>query len=390
MIKYNNIVLFILFFIIVIAGCDSSPTEPEDNFTFEEIQAAIDSAAAGDTVFIPAGRSTWSERVEIRKEICIFGAGMDSTTIIRVGEGEAFYVNVDVGDTIRVSGMTIDGNSESIGINSYNAKNFRIDNIEFLNCRRGIILWNYSYGVVDHNIFFDVLVEGVLVYGDDSVGWDREDSYLTAYGDNLGHPEFVFIEDNDFIYSENAEPDYVAHVVASNHGARYVLRYNNIDAVYIEDQLHVGSIIDVHGNFFYGRGTVAFELYNNVINSEHSFRGMNIRGGTGVIFGNTFTGDFTHSIHMTNYRSWNTPSDESPGDCPVGDYDPCCCPEDYPCVDQINNLYIWDNTYNGSPVQAEVDDRGYNTVHIQENRDYSHEERPGYTPYTYPHPLVGD
>ena len=98
MIKQTKIVLLIILFIIIIIGCKSSPTEPVNNFDFEDIQAAMDSAAAGDTVYIPAGRSTWSERLEIRKEIYIFGAGIDSTIITRIGGGQAFYINVDSSD----------------------------------------------------------------------------------------------------------------------------------------------------------------------------------------------------------------------------------------------------------------------------------------------------
>ena len=388
MIKQGSIVLLMILFVIVMIGCSSSPTEPVNDFTFEELQASIDSAAAGDTVYIPSGRSTWTERLEIRKEIYIFGAGIDSTIITRIGGGQAFYINVDSGDTIRISGMTIDGNDESTGITSHNAKNFRIDNIKFRNCNKAVLLWNYSYGVIDHNIFIDNYSTDITVYGDDADSWDREGYYVSTYGDNLGHPEFVFIEDNEFHYTGNGIS--TQHSVASNHGARYVFRYNEIETVYIPNTFHFAAPIDAHGNFYYGRGTVAIEVYNNVLESEHSYRGINIRGGTGVIFDNVFTGDFTHPVHMTNYRSWSTPSDETPGGCPVGEYDPFYCPVDYPCIDQINNLYIWDNTYNGNPVQAEIDDRGYNTVHIQEGRDYFHEERPGYTPYTYPHPLVSD
>jgi len=166
--KRNNIALLIILFIIIIIGCKSSPTEPVNDFTSEDIQAAIDSAADGDTVFIPAGRSTWSERVEIRKEIYLIGAGIDSTIITRIGGGEAFYINITANERIRISGMTIDGNGESNGIISHYAKNFRIDNNKFQNCITGLILWDYSYGVIDHNIFFDIIVEGLVIYGDDA------------------------------------------------------------------------------------------------------------------------------------------------------------------------------------------------------------------------------
>jgi hypothetical protein len=79
----------------------------------------------------------------------------------------------------------------------------------------------------------------------------------------------------------------------------------------------------------------------------------------------------------------------------------------YPCLDQIGRgagdvlsganptpeawphqvldpLYLWGNTFNGngSPLLANA------SLHVQTNRDYyDNTTKPGYTPYTYPHPL---
>ena len=93
---------------------------------------------------------------------------------------------------------------------------------------------------------------------------------------------------------------------------------------------------------------------------------MSIRGGDGVIFNNTFEGDFDIPIDLSN--------DGQRGNC------------SYPCPDQIRDTYIWNNTYNGSAVKAKVNSNDTNV--IQENRDFFSVPRPGYTPYTYPHPLV--
>jgi hypothetical protein len=87
-------------------------------------------------------------------------------------------------------------------------------------------------------------------------------------------------------------------------------------------------------------------------------------------------------IHLTNYRSWTS--------CGGNSVDPDSCEEGYPCVDQLQELHIWNNTYNSVAFSATVDDRGLNTEHLQENRDYFHSQMPGYTPHTYPHPLVSD
>ena len=243
--------------------------------------------------------------------------------------------------------------------------------------KESIVIESYAYGVIDHNEFLDNAVTDIVIYGDNDAAWARPVV--------MGGPEYVFIEDNTFVYTGNGND--AGHSVSANHGARYVFRNNTINSIF-SDNFHLSAPIDVHGNFFYGRGSVAFEIYNNTINSEHSYRGMFIRGGTGLIYNNNFYGDFTRPIHLTNYRSAYTPGNEPSGGCPITDYDPYYCSDDYPCIDQIKDLYIWNNKYNEIAISAVVDDRGYNTVHIQENRDYFHYAKPGYNPYTYPHPLI--
>ena len=50
-------------------------------------------------------------------------------------------------------------------------------------------------------------------------------------------------------------------------------------------------------------------------------------------------------------------------------------------------FYQWNNTHEGSNIEVYVHNNC--EAHIQENRDfYNNVERPDYTPYTYPHPLI--
>lgn len=49
----------------------------------------------------------------------------------------------------------------------------------------------------------------------------------------------------------------------------------------------------------------------------------------------------------------------------------------------LDPIYQWNNTLNGSPVS--ISDGGYSTIRL--NREYYNAVKPGYTPYTYPHPL---
>ena len=78
----------------------------------------------------------------------------------------------------------------------------------------------------------------------------------------------------------------------------------------------------------------------------------------------------------------------------------------YPCLDQIGRgptselvngttvqksepVYLWNNTINGSPGVMQVYTCMVATTHIHVDRDfYNNTQRPGYVPFTYPHPLV--
>ena len=80
----------------------------------------------------------------------------------------------------------------------------------------------------------------------------------------------------------------------------------------------------------------------------------------------------------------------------------------YPCLDQIGRtsdmngdgiqdsapLYEWNNTLNGADTDITIHRFGNCNNpsvadHIKENRDYYNDtKKPGYSPYTYPHPLT--
>jgi hypothetical protein len=106
-------------------------------------------------------------------------------------------------------------------------------------------------------------------------------------------------------------------------------------------------------------------------------------------------------MDVTNYRSdesyppWGRCDGSSPWDenQPGGN--------GYACLDQIchifgastggsnalQGLYEWGNTHDGNNVNITVTAHSAD-LHIKANRDYFNDTvRPGYVPYTYPHPL---
>lgn len=331
----------------------------------DSVLAAIQAAGSGDIILIPEGVASWSVGIEITKGLTILGAGAGKTVIRKSTSGYTLILDASHGDSMRLSGITLDGMNVSRGISlEGNPKNFRLDNCIIKNTASPAVqVFGYAYGVIDHNEFRENSTYDIVVYGDNDEGWNRPII--------IGTNEAVYIEDNLFFHDQVSDP---RHSIASNHGSRYVFRHNTITDVNPSNNT---VPIDAHGNFYFGRGSVLVEIYENDIQSTHSYNGIGIRGGTGVIFNNRLLGDFTVPITLEEDQSFHV------GETECGYV---CC--DYPCIDQVNNFYIWNNTVNNTTIQPVVLDIGLQREHILKDRDFFLVPKPGYVPYTYPHPLT--
>jgi hypothetical protein len=190
----------------------------------------------------------------------------------------------------------------------------------------------------------------------------------------LGTNAAVYVEDCVFNYQGRNDG-----AIDAYGGARYAFRYNTVNNTNVE---HHGA--DSGGY----RGTLAFELYGNTFrNTSADMRKHYFRSGTGVVFNNTYSGEYT-GAELTNYRS-----DES-----MAPYGLCngSSPWDenragklgYACLDQIGHvfgtgpggantlkpMYAWSNTHDGDPVRFIVGVSHANAdIHIVENRDFYNE-----------------
>lgn len=364
-----------------------------------DVQAAIDSASNGDNVLVPAGECTWTTvgdtwSVEVSgKSITLRGAGIDQTIINdgtgKYGEREPLAIRVANG--IRVTGFTFKGmESGDVAIVAGGANNFRIDHCEFNggSAGRGVKA-SQSYGVIDHCTFINC-VQGVSVFGAGDTEW------TTAQ--NLGSADATYVEDCNFAYTAVLDGALDAYK-----GARYVFRYNTVTNTYMG---HHG--LDSGGEGY--RSPHSYEIYENIFTTSISIaRAMYFRGGTGVVFNNqinhTGSGFYGGKIDVTSYRScksydhWGTCDGDNEID---GNTEPKETYYGWPCQDQIGRttnqasspLYEWGNTADGADVDIAVSDYcagstpNVNT-HIQKDRDFFNDtQRPGYTPYEYPHPLT--
>ncbi|NIR50642.1 hypothetical protein GWO43_26085 [candidate division KSB1 bacterium] len=373
-----------------------------------EVQAAIDSASDGTVVLVPAGNCIWTSGIDFsNKNITVQGAGIDQT-IITDATGSAWnevpiFISGTESKPFRITGFTFTGQDGSNGIIMIrgNSKNWRIDDCKF-EISSGIEIgwYSWTYGVIDHCIFTgNKTFSCILVHADDSTDWARPLS--------LGGEKAVYVEDCTFDFKTVNEWNVA---IDASFGGRFVFRHNKLTNITIGTH-------DVCNNP--GRGVHSYEIYENsfTMDGQSAYRGINLRGGTGVIYNNTFTtvngGNFTNPIMVTNYRScseivqdqcerfgWDTCDGNSQLD---GNLDST----GYPCLDQIGRtsdidgdgiqdsapLYEWNNALDGSDTDIKIhtfDNCDNSSVrdHIKENRDYYNDKpMPGYTPYAYPHPL---
>jgi len=363
-----------------------------------DVQAAIDSAADGDIVVIPAGTCTWSSTVTIpnTKGIVLQGAGASNTIIIDNTGTKSHVLAVSTLDGNSISRVTgigfnnnlVDKDGLWAQVHIYgNTKQFRIDHCKFDNLNgRGIIAsagGQEFYGVID-NCYFHLPpgghAQGIAVLGS---GPQNDEPWTRPL--TLGTEKAVYIEDNTFEFEVAGDGALDAYG-----GARYVFRHNYVH------NTHAGHHGRDSGHY---RSTLSFEYYGNTFYKDYGTgqRALFFRGGTGVVFNNTWKSEGASweaykTIELSNYCSCAELTSCSWGQCNT-----------YPCLDQVGRapdtnsdgmqelepIYEWDNYNNGQDEAIGVSRTcALMAEHIQEGRDfYENTPRPGYMPYTYPHPL---
>jgi hypothetical protein len=350
------------------------------------VQAAIDSASDGDTVTVPAGTCTWSSAAQIvNKTITFQGAGSDTggTKIVYEGSGHTL-IDVNAGNKtgkMDLSGFWLYGGASDawngaavqlLGPDGW--KNLRMHHMTFdSNKMYAVGAGANTHGVIDHCIFKGSGAHGIKFYGNGASDWSTP---LT-----LGTADFFFVEDNQF-YTDDWYGNIGDISIDMYNGGRVVFRYNDLKYGFIELHDKARSSLP---------SANAYEIYNNSFWSDtNKWKGMDITAGTGVIWGNTISGDYSFPIGAMDYKTadprsllpcdGNDPADQNtPGE------------SGWRCQYQIGSqgegptaygypLYLWNNLYNGSPVGMRC---SAGCSHLQSGRDFINNgsiPKPGYTP----------
>ena len=392
-----------------------------------DVARAIASAQDGDTVFIPAGTATWKTGLVTKvgsRSLTIQGAGTEQTIIYDNVPKQAggpqpvlwsFYLGA--GKSFRLTGLTVHGQAEDTNklnkgtlVFDGTSHSVRIDHVKIDQPGTGAMVFSGDiWGVVDHCVFdLPNFKQAIQIFSQNWNGGSFGDgSFEDAL--HLGSGKGLYIEDNTFIGSGVAG----AGVTDSTQGGRFVFRHNTVTS---DNAATHGT----EGQRY--RGVRSYEFYNNTFTNPHSvmFCAIYLRGGTGVIWGNTFRGaagetGYKNAILAANYRSalnqqpWGQCNGKNPWD---GNTDEL----GYPALDQVGRgtcadqirgdppknrrtnaaswprnasepLYVWNNDWTRVPNNQGQLISSQQAV-IQAGRDWVETPMPGYTPYTYPHPLT--
>lgn len=345
----------------IVGNADTCPTGDS-----QDVQQMINTASTDGVAHLPQGCFRITTTINMPTCTRLVGAGADKTILYRDPESQYSQPILQLRSTqseacaTQISGIAFLGvrnsndSGQDYGLKITSVRGFRLDHSYFEGFGFAAVrVEGDSSGVIDHAIFVDNFKQGI-----DNLGYGVVVYGAGQWKDDLqpGGAEAVFVENNLFVGNR--------HAIAASSGAYYVFRKNQV--------MHgvEACAIDAHGmGYGSAHGTQYVEIYRNtVIDPVYAECGIGTRGGAGVIFENMIQG-YKNPILLI--LEWGTPDKYK---------------AEYPALDQVHDLYIWDNQINFGSSEPEVDETGIGFIEL--NRDYFTQSKPGYVSYIYPHPLA--
>ena len=386
-------------------------------------------AAAGDRITIPTGTFTWLTGVQITKAITITGTQVLNSTKINykiAGTGSAFGLTpvtagvlelgwidfiCDASITAKtgyfiVVGYVASGQPFLIHDCQAASKNQLLS--QFLIQHNGGIIYKCAFDGGSHGTTLDSIDEA-LQFKYDAVDTWKTNSTMGMTGDPNGTLN-TYVEDCTFV-------GYYTEATDFDGGARTVFRHCTF----------TNAVMASHG---YDTGPVGcrhWEIYDNTFRYTYSSGDPNaapvqafltLRGGTGVVTGNSFTPNHTTQWGSKATLNWLTDgvTQGAAGHCytiypaarQIGQGWSTGTSGTYPEAPELGSGYFTDPAYvfsntidttyeTGAFIQSWIDNTGCPGGHtsaefIQSGRDFFLDAgaRPGWSRYTYPHPLRAD
>jgi MYXO-CTERM domain-containing protein len=424
-----------------------------DTVSVADVQAAIDAADAdnGGTVRIPAGTGDFASAVEkaVTRDLVITGAGAGCTIINATNADAPTVFSLSADGQVRLELRSMRINQAFDGVNSpgcvgVSGTSFRkvVADITFdqtgMEGGRMLIVGSPNDaanggGVIYGCTFFhpgaaaqSMSVEGPLL-GPAQGPWHWDGMPDWGSGDKW------YIEDNTFEFT-SGEGD---GALDAYDGAKLVFRHNAVDGTEVGWHGYDSDVLSAHSGEIYQN---TFTWPPNLLPDVHPAFALNIRGGTALIWGNTFDAAYPDGFTLSYYRSAEDlgfVAAKCDGTCPV---DQNSDATGYRCQQQPGStgddgltqapVMAWNNLAGGAPMGFGLNGNFMppiysatpnETDHIKEERDYlgdttcsdgvdndgngssdaadavcstfwdeANHQALGYVPYTYPHPLRTD
>ncbi len=390
-------------------------------------QASVNSilannAQAGDTITIPAGTFSWSATTTINIPITLQGVDPGAwgnptpkasfSTQIQNNTLGAHMLQCTAPNNGHITVKWISFTQISSN-NTGSSFCLALDRSDW----NGTALVASAYTCLVHDCFFDggsvqnymvyMQANGIIVWHCSMVGncgyqtempkygvsasWNTADTYGTNDTTGLGN---CYIEDC-----------YTGPNVASGVGPGYTIDLSDSARVVFRNSKFQDASLGSHGQESSPTGGRLFEIYNNTFlatagNPSSLQCWFSMRGGTGVFWGNSiqpiefksvlqfivFSSETSQQIPLqTSWpaarqvgQGWSASSSNTYGHPVV--------PQDG--IGQVTTgTFIWNNT-GTIPSVANTDVQAANSTFVNNGVDYFMDTaKPGYTPYTYPHPL---
>lgn len=407
-------------------ACISDASGKTGDVTIQVPDCSVTYSAAAFPDMSSGYATVTSLTIRGQNDCTLDGNGRPTACGTNIAAGSFGYTGRE-GIAFRLAHMTLSGTSVGVAGNGIyiagTGKSWRIDHILFDNfsaSNRCILVTDsgtgVTYGVLDH-LNVQEYGKNFVHYQSDANFGGGNYSWMRAL--DLGGPDAIYIEDSTF-YKTTYNPSVA--VTDSNGAGRFVIRHCNLTNSWI--QAHDAII----GGF---RGVRKWEIYDNTINLTdlgNNFIAMQPRGGTGVVFNNTITGNGSILLDLYRYDTtgtdpWvnvvglssgsaNFATTSGPLISGVGTGFTAIdglgvSPAGYPARDQAGTdgntpqtsqpFLFWNNTRNGSAITSIGEGRA--PSYIVSGRDYCIDgtSMPAtcngitttYTTYTYPHPLAG-
>lgn len=342
------------------------------------VQAACDEASPGDVVAIPAGTYTWASALRIRKPLTIAGAGSGTggTKLIStppMSEGFIDATSISSTQLLRITGIFFEMKdfSTQVGIyvHSVDMDNIRIDHNVFNYGSKAILFYNPK-GLIDNNRFYNGNL--TIEYSAGSV----EKANASWESMEAGTADALFIEDNYFVDDASFNGAYVNERIGTFNGGKLVVRYNHFESYGLPLDVSAQPIM-THGSAAGGvpngywqigtgarRGQSVVEIYRNIMEGRRIDFPAVLRGSANLVFENEITTVLKGSCRFYLRE------EEYDG----GQWVPAR--KAWPGEDQVHNTFIWNNTWNGTPMSSANIVVAPDAEKIKENRDYFlHEPR---------------